>query len=372
LILNYLGQGALILEKGDSVLGNPFFAMVHGLWIYPMVLLACAATVIASQALISGSFSLARQAIQLGFSPRLTIVHTSGDTKGQVYIPEVNTLLMVICLMLVFTFRESSALAAAYGISVMGTMMITSCLMFVVAYRRWDWSLPAALALATMFLAVEIPFFAANLHKVVEGGWFPIALSFVALTVMTTWKRGRSALVKKMQAKFYPVKDFVESLADREMQVSRVKGTAIFMTPNPKVTPPALSHHVKHNQVLHEQVLLLAIVTEDVPTVPTKDILEVNSFGEGIYELTAHYGFMQSPKVSRILRIARAQYGIFTEEDSTTYYLGRDILLTNGSERMMRWRKTLFAFLARNSLPATAYFGIPPDRVVEMGMQVEL
>lgn len=372
LLTNYMGQGALILERGDAVIANPFYAMVDGWKIYPLVLLATMATVIASQALISGSFSLAQQAIQLGFSPRLTVVHTSGETKGQIYIPEVNNILMVICVVLVLLFKESSALAAAYGISVMGTMMITSCLMFVVAWRRWDWPMWGAGLLVAGFLSIEIPFFAANVHKISEGGWFPLALSMVAFSVMTTWKRGRAALVKRMQARFRPVREFVDTLAEDEHRIKRVKGTAVFMTPNPKVTPPALSHHVKHNQVLHEQVLLLAIVTSDVPVVATKDILEVNSFGEGIYELTAHYGFMQTPKVARILRLARAQYGIYTEEDTTTYYLGRDILLTNGPERMMRWRKTLFAFLTRNSLSATAYFGIPPDRVVEMGMQVEL
>jgi KUP system potassium uptake protein len=372
LIINYLGQGALILTHGEAVLDKPFFAMVSGWTIYPMVLLACMATVIASQALISGSFSLAQQAIQLGFSPRLTIVHTSGETKGQIYIPEINHLLMVICILLVFMFKESSALAAAYGISVMGTMMITSCLMFVVAWRRWQWPAWRAALMTAAFLGVEVPFFAANAHKIADGGWFPLVLSAVAFSVMTTWKRGRASLVRRLQMRFYPVREFVEKLGERELKVARVGGTAIFMTPNPKMTPPALIHHVKHNQVLHEQVLLLAIVTEDVPVVATKDILEVNSFGEGLYELTAHYGFMQAPKVARILRLAKAQYGINTEEDQTTYYLGRDILLTNGSEKMMQWRKSLFAFLSRNSLSATAYFGIPPDRVIEMGMQVEL
>jgi KUP system potassium uptake protein len=189
---------------------------------------------------------------------------------------------------------------------------------------------------------------------------------------MTTWKKGRAALVKRIQSKFYPIKDFVKRLSDQEIEVQRVKGTAVFMTPNPRMTPPALLHHVEHNQVLHDQVILLAIVTADVPVVPTKDILEVHSFGEGIYEVIAHYGFMQAPKVGRIMRIARAQYGIITDEKKTTYYLGRDILLTDGPDRMWRWRKTLFSFLARNSVTATAYFGIPPNRVVELGMQVNL
>jgi KUP system potassium uptake protein len=372
LIINYLGQAALILERGESVISNPFYSMVDGWLVYPLMVIATLATVIASQALITGSYSLTQQAIQLGFSPRLTIKHTSGETKGQIYVPEVNHILMVICIMLVFAFQSSSALAGAYGISVMGTMMITSCLLFVVAQRRWGWSLWQAALMTGCFLAIEIPFFGANVPKIADGGWFPIAMSMVVLSAMTTWKKGRAALVKRLQAKFFPIKDFVKKIGENELDVKRVKGTAVFMTPNPRFTPPALMHHVEHNQVLHEQVILLAIVTADVPVVPTRDILEVHSFGEGVYEVIANYGFMQSPKVGRILRIARAQYGIITDEKKTTYYLGRDILLTDGPDRMWRWRKTLFSFLARNSVSATAYFGIPPNRVVELGMQVNL
>ena len=372
LIINYLGQAALILEKGESVIANPFYSLVEGWALYPLVVIATIATVIASQALISGSFSLAQQAIQLGFSPRLTVKHTSGETKGQIYVPEINHLLMIICILLVLNFRTSSALAGAYGISVMGTMMITSCLMFVVARRRWEWPMWKALLMTGIFLAIEIPFFAANVPKISEGGWFPIMMGVIVFTAMTTWKKGRAALVKRLQSKFYPIKDFVKRLGEDEIEVKRVKGTSVFMTPNPRMTPPALLHHVEHNQVLHEQVVLLAIVTADIPVVPTKDILEVHSFGEGIYEVIAHYGFMQTPKVSRILRIARAQYGIITDEKKTTYYLGRDILLTDGPDRMWRWRKTLFSFLSRNSVSATAYFGIPANRVVELGMQVNL
>jgi len=372
LIINYLGQAALILERGESVISNPFYSLVDGWLLYPLLVIATLATVIASQALITGSYSLTQQAIQLGFSPRLTIKHTSGETKGQIYVPEVNHILMVICIMLVFAFQSSSALAGAYGISVMGTMMITSCLLFVVAQRRWEWSLWQAALMTGCFLAIEIPFFGANIPKIADGGWFPIVLSLIVFSAMTTWKKGRAALVKRLQAKFFPIKDFVKKIGEKELDIKRVKGTAVFMTPNPRFTPPALMHHVEHNQVLHEQVILLAIVTADVPVVPTKDILEVHSFGEGIYEVIANYGFMQSPKVSRILRIARAQYGIITDEKKTTYYLGRDILLTDGPDRMWRWRKTLFSFLARNSVSATAYFGIPPNRVVELGMQVNL
>lgn len=372
LILNYLGQGALLMARREAVIENPFYSMVSGWQIYPLLILATLATVIASQALITGSYSLTQQAIQLGFSPRLTIKHTSGETKGQIYVPEINHLLMIVCILLVFLFQSSSALAGAYGISVMGTMMITSCLLFVVARRRWNWTFAQAGLMVTGFLVIELPFFAANLPKIYDGGWFPIVMSLIVFTAMTTWKKGRAALVRRMQSKFYPVKEFVKRLDEKDIKVTRVKGTAVFMTPNPRMTPPALLHHVEHNQVLHEQVILLAIVTSDVPVVPTRDILEVHSFGEGVYELIAHYGFMQSPKVGRILRLAKTQYGIVTEEKDTTYYLGRDILLTDGPEKMWRWRKTLFSFLSRNSVSATAYFGIPANRVVELGMQVNL
>jgi KUP system potassium uptake protein len=373
LIINYLGQGALLLERGQEVASNPFYAMVGDGWlIYPMVVLACAATVIASQALISGSFSVAQQAIQLGFCPRLTVVHTSGEQRGQIYIPEINYLLMVICIGLVLMFKESSNLAAAYGISVLGTMMVTTILVTMVAWRRWNWSAWGALGFLLFFVLFEGSFLLANFHKIFEGGWFPLLLSLVAFSMMTTWKRGRVSLVKRLQSGFHPIREFVENLSSGEMKIHRVQGTAVFMTPNSRITPPSLTHHVKHNQVLHEQVILLTIVTEDVPVVPTKDILEVNSFGEGFYELTASYGYMQSPKVGRILRLAKAQYGIVSDEDTTTYYLGRDVLLTSGKEKMSKWRKALFAFMSRNSITATAYFGIPADRVVEMGMQVEL
>jgi KUP system potassium uptake protein len=372
LILNYLGQAALILERGTDVIDNPFFSMVDGWLIYPLVTISTIAAVIASQALITGSYSLTQQAIQLGFSPRLTIKHTSGETRGQIYVPEINHILMVICILLVIMFQTSGGLAGAYGISVMGTMMITSCLMFVVARRRWGWPMWQAVLMLVCFLSIEIPFFAANLPKIVDGGWVPICICMIVYCAMTTWKTGRAALIRRIQTKFYPIKDFVAKLSDHELNLTRVKGTAVFMTPNPRMTPPALLHHIEHNQVLHEQVILLAIVTSDIPVVAAKDILEVHSFGEGVYELIAHYGFMQSPKAGRILRLAKAQYGIVTEKNETTYYLGRDILLTDGPDKMPKWRKTLFAFLSRNSLSATAYFGIPPNRVVELGMQVNL
>lgn len=370
LIINYLGQGAILLVNGHQAAANPFYALVPDWGLYPMVFLATLATVIASQALISGSFSLAQQAVQLGYSPRLTIVHTSEETKGQIYIPEINFLLMIACVALVLMFKSSSALAAAYGISVMGTMSITSFLVYFVAVKRWKWRRSVAAAMVVFFLTIDLTFLSANLHKIAEGGWFTILVSGFVLTVMLTWKRGRGALARRMEAQFAPVMSFVESI--QQNRPHRVPGTAVFMTGNARMVPPALRHHFEHNQVLHRQVILLSILTEDVPFVPLKEAVEVHPLGEGFYEVIARFGFMQNPKVEKIFRLARLQAGLEVEESKTTYFLGRDILLTDGPERMLRWRKTLFSFLARNSLPATAYFGIPPNRVIEIGMQVVL
>ncbi len=370
LILNYFGQGAHIIAAGPAAAANPFYSLAPDWAIYPMVAISTVATIIASQALISGSFSLAQQAVQLGYSPRLTIVHTSGEHKGQIYIPEINFLLMVACISLVLVFRSSSELAAAYGIAVMGTMTITSILIHQVAIKRWNWPPWKAHTLLAALLCVDIPFLTANVPKVVHGGWVPLGICAVVFSVMVTWKRGRTALVRKLEQQFFPVQEFVKVMARQKPH--RVDGTAIFMTSNPRVAPPALMHHFTHTQVLHQQVLLLSIVTEDVPVMPMKDVIEVTNLGVGFYEVIAHFGFMQTPKVEKILRLCRVQAGINYDDARTTFFLGRDILLINGPERMARWRKVLFAFLVRNSLSATAYYGIPPDRVVELGMQVNL
>jgi KUP system potassium uptake protein len=370
LLLNYFGQGALIISQGAKVLHNPFFALFEGWLLYPMVVLATIAAVVASQALISGSFSLAQQAIQLGFAPRLTIIHTSGETKGQIYVPEINTVLMFACIALVLMFRDSSKLAAAYGVSVLGTMITTSILLFSVAVKRWKWHRGYAFSLVLFFISVEGLFMVGNLPKIAEGGWFPLMICLLVFSVMTTWKTGRSALVKRLNENLLVVGDFIKRI--QEEKPIRTKGTAVFMTGNTRSTPPALIHHYQHNQVLHGRVILLSIVTADVPMVAPKEVLEVEDVGEGFYEVVAHFGFMQSPTVAKIFKIMKIQHGIDVDPAQATYFLGRDILLTNGPEKMLRWRKTLFAFLARNAVPATAYFGIPPNRVVELGMQVKL
>jgi KUP system potassium uptake protein len=369
LILNYLGQGAIVLARGKEVIGNPFYALAEGPLLYPVVAVATVATVIASQALISGGFSLAQQAMQLGYSPRLHIVHTSKAARGQIFIPEINQLLMVACFALVLSFRSSTNLAAAYGVSVMGAMTITSILIFTVMRERWGWSRLRASLLLCLFLCVDLPFLAANLSKLLHGGWVPLAIGSCFYAVFTTWKRGRRALADEMKRGLLPVAEFMPTL-ETEKPV-RVPGTAVFMTSNRDVVPPVLLHHFKHNKVLHEQVILLYVVVETIPDVPFDERVELKDLGHGFFQVIARYGFMQYPNVPQLLEWCELK-GLKTVIDETSFFLGRETLLTTGPARMMRWRKGLFAFLSRNARPATAFFGIPPNRVVEMGMQIEL
>jgi KUP system potassium uptake protein len=366
LLLNYFGQGAYLMTHGDSA-ETPFYGLVEGWLRYPLIGIATIATIVASQALISGAFSLANQAVQLGYSPRVTIVHTSGHAEGQIYVPEINWLLMVTCVALVLGFRSSSNLAAAYGIAVTGTMTITSILFFVVFRRRWGTA--RTLPLLLVFLVVDLGFFGANVVKFFDGGWVPLALGAVVFSVMTTWKRGRQALFDYIRKQTLDMDEFLAELAHRKPH--RVAGTAVFMTSNPRGAPPVLVHHVRHNKVLHENVVLLSVQTEHAPVVPGDRRVEVSELGEGLHLVIAHYGFMQSPNVKEILLRAKKR-GVVCDFDETTFYLGRETLLTEGDSKMMRWRKILFAFLSRNARPATMFFKIPPDRVVEIGMQIQL
>jgi KUP system potassium uptake protein len=367
LIVNYFGQGAYLLEHGWEE--KPFWALVPQSFVYPMVGLATAATVIASQALISGAFSLTRQAVQLGYMPRVTIVHTSEKAEGQIYIPEVNKALMVACLALVLVFKESSALAAAYGIAVTGTMGITSIVYYFVITRNWGWSAKRAVPLLVLFLAFDVPFFLANVLKFFEGGWFPIVIGVGMYALMTTWKRGRAELSERFNQSLMPVTTL---LADLEAtKPYRVRGTAVFMSGNPEGTPPVLLHHLKHNQVLHRQVVLLSIISADVPFVPKAEQLDVKDVGQGFFRVIWRTGFMETPNVPQILLRARDQ-GLVCEPSTTSYFLGRETLLTGGTSSLMHWRKALFVFVSRNALSATSYFGLPPGRVVELGMQVDL
>ncbi|MCU0660842.1 MAG: potassium transporter Kup [Myxococcota bacterium] len=366
-LLNYFGQGAILLARPESA-ANPFFALAEG-WLYPMVAIATAASIIASQALISGAFSLTRQAIQLGYSPRMTIVHTSGKTMGQIYIPEMNSILMIACLALVLAFRTSSNLTAAYGIAVTATMAITSVLFYFFARQRFGWPPLAAGALVTVFLVIDLSFFSANIAKLTHGGWFPLAIALAGFTIMTTWKKGRMLLAARFATHTLPLKAFVDDL--KVSKPHRVSGTAVFMTSTSRGTPNALMHHFKHNKVIHEQVVIVTITTDDVPEVPARTRVHHKDYGNGIYAVTAHYGFMEMPNMPRILNLCR-KAGIPIRDEDTSFYLGRETLLPRRRPSMSRWRRDLFIFLSRNARTPSSFFGIPPNRVVEMGTQIEI
>ena len=358
----------MLISGQPGAVANPFYALVSGLWIYPLVVIATMAAVIASQALISGAFSLTNQAVQLGYCPRVRVVHTSVEHEGQIYVPEVNFALMLACLALVVGFGSSSGLAAAYGIAVTGTMIVTSVLFYAVVRERWG--LAPALALLVMFLAVDLPFFAANLVKLTHGGWLPMLAGLFIFTMFTTWKRGRRALGERLRATALPLEPFMQDLASHP--VVRVPGTAVFMTGNPEAVPPALLHHFKHSKSMHERVLLLSIVTEHVPVVLRRERASARDLGQGVFHVVARYGFMQAPRVPDVLRQFRRLTDLEIGVHETSFYLGRETLIATGRSGMWRWRVALFSFLSRNSHSATEFFGLPPGRVVELGMQIEL
>lgn len=368
LIINYFGQGALLLSDPNFAF-NPFYGLVPRGLLYPMVCLATIATIIASQAMISGVFSLTQQAIQLGFCPRMQVVHTSRETQGQIYIPEVNYMMMVACIGLVLLFKKSSGLAGAYGIAVTADMAFTSILFFFVITRTWRWSLVKAVPLLVLFLSFDISYFGANLLKIFDGGWITLTLAALIAAAMTTWKDGRAALAKKLSGSRMPLDQFLEDVAAHNPP--RVPGTAVFMSVSPVGVPMSLLHHFKHNQLLHEKVVLLSIRSTDTPSVPDQDKVKVEDLGQAFYRIVASYGFMEKPDVPMIMHLASLQ-GIATDPARTSYYLSRELLLTGGDSKMMRWRKALFAFMSRNARTATAYFDVPPDRVVELGLQIAI
>jgi KUP system potassium uptake protein len=367
LLLNYFGQGALLLRDASAAT-NPFFRLVPEPLLYLMVALATAAAIIASQALISGAFSLTQQALQLGYSPRVTIKHTSKHEAGQIYIPEVNTALMIGCIGLVLGFRSSNALAAAYGIAVTGTMVITTLLFYSIARQRWHWPLTRALAFLAFFFAIDLAFLSANVVKIEHGGWFPIAVAVTLYIMMTTWKRGRTVLHDLLRSASLPMDLFLEDV--RRRKPPRVPGTAVFMTSDTTGAPVVLLHHLKHNKVLHEQVILLSIITADVPEVPQQERVQFEPLGEGFYRVVASYGFMQTPNVREVMACCEPM-GLRVRPADTSYYLGREQLIPTGSAPLARWRKKLFVFMARNARSATEFFGLPPNRVVELGAQIE-
>jgi KUP system potassium uptake protein len=366
LVLNYFGQGALVLGTPEAI-ASPFYLLAPPVLQHSLVVLATAATIVASQALISGVFSLTQQAVHLRYLPRVSIVHTSRAQVGQVYLPAVNTALMAGCLLLVVTFRSSSALGAAYGVAVTGTMAITTLLFYVIARYGWHWPRWCAAAVAALFLGVEIAFFASNITKVTSSGWVPLIVAGSVFFVMTTWHRGTRLVARALDGLSVPLDQFLDDVERRKPP--RVSGTAVFLTPTIDGAPPSLVLHVRHNKVLHEEVLLVTIVTEDVPEVPDDERLESECLRAGFWRVRGHYGFMERPEIQRVVAMC-CEHGVTAAFEDTTYYLGRANLRPNGPAPMMRWRKQLYAFMARNSASATDFFGIPPDRVVELGARV--
>jgi KUP system potassium uptake protein len=367
LLLNYIGQGALIL-RDQAAAANPFYMLAPRWFLYPLIGIATMAAVVASQALISGAFSLTQQAVQLGYVPRVTIVHTSKREAGQIYVPEVNIALMLGCLALVATFKTAGALAAAYGIAVTGTMVITTLLFSVVARGRWRWPLWKVVALTTLFLIVDIAFFSANTLKIVAGGWVPLALAVVLFTLMSTWKQGRQRLSHVMSQGALPLELLLDEVSRRK--IHRVPGTAVFMTPGSGGAPVVLLHHLKHNHVLHQEVILLSVRSAEVPDVDDANRVKVEPLGQGFYRVVAEFGFMESPNVPDVLAQARAS-GIRAAVGDTSYFLGRERLLPVRTKGFARWRKHVFVVMARNSRSATEFFGLPSNRVVELGAQIE-
>jgi KUP system potassium uptake protein len=369
LFLNYLGQGALLLHDPKGV-ENPFYLLAPPWALYLLVGLSTAATVIASQALISGAFSLTIQAIQLGYLPRLAVKHTSSRERGQIYIPHVNWALMVACIGLVLGFQTSSHMAAAYGIAVTLTMMSTTVLFYFAAQRLWDWSAWRAGLVCSLFLAVESAFCGANLLKVLAGGWVPLAMGLVIFILMESWKKGRQLVWDKLRPASMPLEMFLDSI-ELSKKLIRVPGTALFMTANPEGTPIALLHNLKHNKVLHERNLILTILTDEVPQVTTTKRLEIEKLGAGFHRIIAHYGFMEEPNVPELLACAPLD-GAPLDLQTTTFFLSRETVVPNRSSSMARWRQWLFALMSRNAQSASSFYRIPANRVVELGMQVEI
>jgi KUP system potassium uptake protein len=365
LLLNYFGQGAYLIARpaGET---NPFFQMAPPWALYPLAILATTATAIASQAIITGAFSLTLQAIQLGYSPRLKIEHTSPELIGQIYIPFVNWMLMAASIGLVLGFRTSSNLAAAYGVAITITMVITTLLFGALARERWKWSWPLVLSVSGIFLAADLAFFGANIIKIAKGGWFPLVVAAIGYTVMSTWMAGRRLLAHRLRTRLIPVDLYLaELLSDLP---TRVPGVAVFMSGNPIGTPPALRHNVSHNHVLHKTVIILTVETAEVPRIRTRDRAEIEDIGEGFYGIKIKYGFMDKPNVPQELKRLKLPFA----ESEVSYFLGRERLLSTSNTGLSRWREHLFIMMSQHAQRATDFFGLPAERVIEIGVQVEL
>jgi KUP system potassium uptake protein len=367
LMLNYLGQGALLLDVPEAA-SNPFFLMAPEWARLPLVVIATLATIIASQAVISGAFSVTRQAIQLGFLPRLSIHHTSAKAEGQIYIPIVNWTLLVLVVLLVLGFQESTKLAAAYGIAVTGTIFITSCMLSVVLFRIWKWNELLASVVIGVFLLVDGAYFASNLTKFVDGGWFPLAVAAVVFVVLTTWATGRRLLRQRLAEGTIPLQVFIKSTAK---SLHRVRGTSVFMASSAEALPSALLHNIKHNQVLHERVVILTVLIEEVPHYPAEKRAEVTPAGEGFNRVILKYGFMDEIDVPGDLARADVPGGPFNLM-TTSFFLGRQKLIASRRPGMALWREQLFAWMTKNSESAMEFFRLPTNRVVELGSQLEI
>lgn len=369
LLLNYLGEGALLLTNSDAA-RNPFFLLAPSWALLPLVILATAAAVIASQALISGAYSLTMQAVQLGLLPRMRIMHTSHDTRGQIYIPAVNWILMVACISLVLFFGSSSRLAGAYGIAVSFTMIATTMLFFAAARRRWKWPIWLTGAVCGIFMLIEGSFAVANSMKLLQGGWFPLSVGAIIALLMLTWKKGRRALRERLLGSYLPFDMFLSDLGTQS--VPRVPGTAVFLSGSLGSTPIALLHNLRHNKVLHERVILLTLVTRDVPVIADEERVCVETLRPDIHRVTGNYGFMEQPHVPNLLALC-AQHGLEFAPGKTTYFLSREsIIPRTKNSAMAKWRSGLFSAMSRNAQPVSAFFQLPPNRVVELGMQVEI
>ena len=366
LVLNYFGQGAAVVTD-PAVLHNPFYLMAPAWFRVPLVVLATMATVIASQSLITGAYSMTRQCMQLGLLPRLTVRHTSPTERGQIYLPQINFLLALGVLLLVLAFKTSDALASAYGIAVTGTFLCTTFLAAIVFRRQFHWSRPLALGVFGLFFLVDLVFFSANTVKVVEGGWVPLALGIGLMLLMTSWKRGRDLLLARWVADSLPLAPFLARLP--QSRTLRVPGTAIFLTGNPDYVPTSLLHNLKHNKVLHERVILVTVQNLDVPEAHTR--MKVEELAPGITRVILRYGFMESPNIPRALEDLPAQ-GVAFDPMQASYFLGREVMVAAQVPKLPLWRRWLFLMLARNSVPATEFFRIPSDRVVELGVRVAI
>jgi KUP system potassium uptake protein len=368
LLINYLGQGALLL-RDPSLAVNPFYNLAPNWAIYPMVILATAAGVIASQALISGAFSLTMQAIQLGYAPRLRVEHTSLHQKGQIYMPQINWVLMLACIGLVLGFQSSSHLAAAYGMAVTLTMLVTTILFYFAARKIWHWRRVPAGAFCAFFLAIELAFFGANVLKIAHGGWFPLLIGAAIFTLMSTWKTGRQVLGNRLRASSLPLKLFLEDI-QRDPPI-RVPGTAVFLYGNAEGTPLALLHNLKHNKVLHKRVVILTIITEEVPHVHLSTRLKIEVLSPEFFRVIGRYGFMEEPNIPELLAACKEQ-GLELSANQVTYFLSRETIIPTKRPGMALWRERLFRLMAQNAQSATAYFRLPANRVVELGMQIEI